>query len=77
MKIDKNTKMDIDMDEDMNINVDKDMKHGRGHGNIDEDILTWTRSWQHGRGTKPPEKCGGSLNWEVWWLIELGGVVAH
>jgi hypothetical protein len=37
MKIDMNKKMDIDMD-------------GQGHEDIDEDIETWTRTWQHGRG---------------------------
>ncbi len=29
--------------------MDKEMEHGRDHGNIDEDMETWTKTWKHGR----------------------------
>jgi hypothetical protein len=30
--------------------MDEDMEHGQRHGNMDEDMKTWTRTWRHGRG---------------------------
>jgi hypothetical protein len=36
------------MDEDM-ATWTRIWQHGRGHGNMDED-MTWTRTWRHGRG---------------------------
>ncbi len=42
------------MDEDMNIWTGT-WKRGRGHGNMDKDMETWTmetwtRTWKHGQG---------------------------
>jgi hypothetical protein len=28
--------------------MNEDMEHGRGLGDMDEDIETWTRTWRHG-----------------------------
>jgi hypothetical protein len=44
------------MDKDMDMDVVENMKtwtrtwkHGRGHGNMDEDRETWTRTWKEHR----------------------------
>ncbi len=53
MKIVMYMDMDRDTDKGIDIGIDivtwsRTMKHVGGHGNMDEDMETWTRIWKHG-----------------------------